>query len=286
MNGTASNPVNRNLTPTVNSSAEEGTNLVAGVAKLAQFRDLLWAWTARNVRARYQQSLLGWLWAIVQPVASVLIFTVIFTLFVPVNTGGVPYAVFSYAAMVPWTLLSLALTDMAGSLVYNMNLVTKIYFPREILPLAALLARLLDFAIAGVLLIVLLVAYRLPFHAAAWLCLPVVLLVQLALIAGLGLAFAALNVFYRDVQPFLALGLQLWFYASPIIYPVSAVPKWLLPVYYLNPMAGIIEAYRQIMLFGQVPGPYLWLSAALSLAILVGGYYLFKRVEFLFADLV
>lgn len=261
-------------------------HLPAGLRGLYRFRDLLWSWTARNVRGRYQQSILGWLWAIVQPVASVLIFTVIFTMFIPVNTEGVPYILFSYTAMVPWTLLSLALTDMSNALVFNMNLVTKIYFPREILPLAAMLARLLDFGIAVLLLAVLVVIYRPELYVPGLPMLPVILLIQLAMIAGLGLTFAALNVFYRDVQPFLTLGIQLWFYASPILYPVSAVPPQLQPFYFLNPMAGILESYRNILLYNQPASPWLWLSAVVSVLILFFGYWFFKRVEFLFADLV
>lgn len=260
--------------------------MLAELGVIYQSRDLLWTWTSRNIRARYQQSALGWFWAVIQPVASVLIFSVIFTVFVPVNTGGVPYIVFSYVAMVPWTLLALSLTDMSNALVFNMSLVTKIYFPREILPTAALLARVLDFAVASVLVVVLILVYRMPINLAAWLYLPVILVVQLALLLGLGLAFAALNVFYRDVQPFLALGIQLWFYASPIVYPVTAVPAALRPFYYLNPMAGIIEAYRSVLLFGQAPGSYLGLAAVVSFLIMGAGYWYFKRVEFLFADLV
>lgn len=268
------------------ASSSSNSNMASGMAGLYRFRDLLWSWTVRNVRGRYQQSILGWLWAIIQPVASVLIFTVIFTMFIPVDTDGVPYILFSYTAMVPWTLLSLSLTDMSNALVFNMNLVTKIYFPREILPLAALLARLLDFAIATVLLAVLVVIYQPAVYLPGLLMLPLILLIQLALTIGLGLALAALNVFFRDVQPFLALGLQLWFYASPIIYPVSTVPEWLRPLYFLNPMAGILEGYRNILLFQQPPSPWIWLSAAMSLVALVAGYWFFKRVEFLFADLV
>lgn len=271
----------------ISESTREATSSVpTGMRGLYHFRDLLWSWTTRNVRARYQQSILGWLWAIIQPVATVLIFSVIFTLFIPVDTGGVPYPLFSYTAMVPWTLLTLALTDMSGSLVYNMNLVTKIYFPREILPLAAMLARMMDFGIASALLAVLVLIYQPQVNVGALWLLPVVLLIQLMLIMGMGLALAALNVFYRDVQPFLALALQLWFYASPIIYPVSVVPPSLAPIYYLNPMASILESYRNILLHNQGPSPWLWLAAVVSSVVLVFGIWYFKRVEFLFADLV
>jgi lipopolysaccharide transport system permease protein len=265
----------------------EMDNLASGMTGIYRFRDLLWSWASRTVRGRYQQSVLGWLWAIIQPVTSVLIFTVIFTLFIPLDTGGVPYILFSYTAMAPWTLLSVALTDMSNSLVFNMNLVTKIYFPREILPIAALLARLLDFAIAAALLALMVLIYRPAVYLPGLVMLPVVLIVQLALILGLGLGLAALNVFYRDVQPFLSLGLQLWFYASPIIYPITTVPEWLQPYYFaVNPMAGILESYRNILLFNQGVSPWLLSSAVISFALLLLGYWFFKRVEFLFADLV
>ena len=168
--------------------------------KLFKSRDLLWSWTARNIRARYQQSLLGWFWAIIQPAAQAVIFTIIFTRFVPVDVGDVAYPLFSYTAMVPWTLLALSLTDMTQSLVSNMILLTKIYFPREILPIAALFARLMDFLVAFALLFFLLLYFHVPVFTTSWLFLPVILLVQLLLILGIGFACAAANVFIRDIQ--------------------------------------------------------------------------------------
>jgi len=253
---------------------------------LFQARELLWAWTARNIRARYQQSALGWLWAIIQPAAQVIIFTLIFTRFVPIDTGDIAYPVFSFVAVTPWALLSTSLTDMSQALVANMNLVNKIYFPREALPIAAMLARLLDFGVAFCLLVLLMLFYRVPAYPAGWLFLPVILIIQLALILGLGLASAAANVFFRDVQSLLTLGLQVWFYACPIIYPTSMVPESIRPFYFLNPMAGVIEAYRDVLLNGRLPGNYLIISAVMALGILVIGYWFFKRVEFLFADIV
>lgn len=260
--------------------------MVASIRNLASARDLMWAWTGRNIRARYQQSALGWLWAVIQPAAQVAIFSVIFTLFVPVDTGNVPYVIFSYVAVAPWTFLASALTDMSNALVFNMSLVTKIYFPREALPIAAMLARLMDFGIAVILLILMMVYFRMPISGPAMLYLPAILAVQLALLLGLGFACAALNVFYRDVQSLLVLALQVWFYASPIIYPTSLVPAWLRPYYYLNPMAGVLEAYRDVLLRASTPGPYLATAAALSAVLLLGGYWFFKRVEFRFADVV
>ncbi len=241
---------------------------------------------SRTIRGRYQQSLLGWLWAIVQPIASVIIFSVIFTKFVPVNTGGIPYPVFSYVAVVPWTFFASSLSDMAQSLVLNMNLITKIYFPREALVIATMMARLLDFGIAAVLLIALIFMFHVPIFPMGWVMLPVILLLQLILVTGLGLITSALNIFYRDVQPILILTVQLWFYASPIIYPVTMVPEKYRVFYYLNPMAGILESYRDILLRQSLPGYYLIISGLFSIVVFLIGYWFFKRVEFLFADIV
>ena len=249
-------------------------------------KDILIAWTGRTIRGRYQQSLLGGLWAIVQPVASVIIFSIIFTQIVPVDTGNIPYPVFSYVAIVPWTLLSSSLADMTGSLVQNMNLVTKIYFPREVLPLAAMLARLFDFFISSLVLVVLMIIFQSPAFPLGWLFIPVILLIQVALVAGMGLITASMNVFYRDVQPLVTLFIQLWFYASPIIYPVSFVPERYRGLYSMNPMVGILSSYRAVLLEQKVPGPELFNAALVSLVIFFFGYWLFKRVEPLFADIV
>jgi lipopolysaccharide transport system permease protein len=254
--------------------------------QLLKTRDLIWAWTVRTLRGRYQQSLLGWFWAIVQPAAAVGIYAVVFTIIIPVDTEGVPYILFSYSAVVPWTLLASSLPDMTVSLVQNMNLVGKIYFPRDALPIATLLARLADFGISFVLLVVLILIYRLPPPSSLILFVPFILAIQLILILGLGIGAAALNVFYRDIDPLLKLVLQIWFYASPILYPVSLVPEKWQWLYFLNPMAGILTAYRDVLIYRQVPGTYLFPSAIVSAAILLLGYWFFKRVEAQFADIV
>ncbi|MFZ2096177.1 MAG: ABC transporter permease [Anaerolineales bacterium] len=248
--------------------------------------DLIWAWTYRIIRARYQQSILGGFWAILQPTATVAIFSVIFTVFIPVDTKGVPYVIFSYVAMVPWTLFSSSISDMVDSLVGNMNLVTKIYFPREILPISTLLARLFDFLISFSIVGILILYYRIPVFITGWLFIPLVLLIQIILAFGIGLIGAALNIFYRDMRPIFALGLQIWFYASPVIYPVSSVPERFRFVYYLNPMVGVIEAYRAIILNQRMPESTLLLSFCVAVIILAIGYWYFKRVEPQFADVV
>jgi lipopolysaccharide transport system permease protein len=219
-------------------------------------------------------------------VATVAIFAVVFTRIVPVDTSGAPYILFSYTAVVPWTLLANSVTDMAMSLVQNMNLVGKIYFPREALPIAALLARLVDFGISFILLVILVILFRVPVSPFGLLYLPLILLIQLALTLGLGIGSAAMNVFYRDVDPLLKLVIQVWFYASPILYPVSLVPEKWQWLYFLNPMAGIITSYRDVLIYNTLPGEYLLPSALISLVILIAGYWFFKRVEFQFADII
>lgn len=249
-------------------------------------RDLLFAWTFRIIRARYQQSVLGGLWAILQPAATVLIFSVIFTRIIPIDTRGTAYVLFSFAAMVPWMFFSASISDMVNSLVENMNLVTKIYFPREILPLATLLARFVDFLIAGCMLVLLMLYFRTPLFPAGWLFLPMIVTIQAALALGLGLMGAALNVFYRDIKHVFTLALQLWFYASPIIYPVDRVPENMRTIFFLNPMAGVISAYRDVLLYEQLPDKTLLYSGIIAVMVLLVGYWFFKRVEFQFADVV
>jgi lipopolysaccharide transport system permease protein len=255
-------------------------------ANFFSYRPLLYAWIVRTIRARYKQSFLGGLWAVVQPTVATLIFSLVFTYFVPIDTNGIPYAIFVYTAMAPWTFFTTSLMDMVESLVINMNLVSKIYFPREILPMAALLARLLDFGIASLLLVAMMFYYGIAVNPVALLFLPAVIAIQMALTLGLGFIGAALNVFYRDVKHLVTLVIQVWLYASPIIYPVERVPEWLRPYYFINPMAGIIQSYREILLNRQTPGNYLFVSLAIAAVILWLGYRFFKRVEFQFADVV
>ncbi len=271
----------------LSTTTGEGTEgMRAAVGELLDRLDLLRAWTWRILRARYQQSLLGGAWAIIQPTATVVILSVVFTRFVHVDTGGVPYLLFAFATVVPWTLLSAALGDMVGSLVDNMALVSKIYFPREILPLSAALARLIDFGIATGVILLLLVVYRMPLFPGGWAFMPIILAVQFALVLGLGFAGAAINVFFRDVKHAVALGLQLWFYASPVLYQASAVPASMRGLYSLNPMVGILEAYRSVLVYGRLPDGSLIYSALVAVALLFVGYRIFKAVEARFADVL
>jgi lipopolysaccharide transport system permease protein len=253
---------------------------------LYQYRDLLWLWTVREVRVRYKQSLLGAAWAILQPVALTVAFTIVFSRLVRVNTGGVPYPVFAYAALVPWTLLSTSLSFGIPSLVNNLNLVTKIYFPREILPLASIGAALLDFAIAAVIFVGMMPLYGVwPNVYALWV-IPL-LAIQIILMIGVTLLGAAVIVFFRDMRFVVPMVTQIWMYATPIIYPVELVPARLQPLYFLNPMAGIIDGYRRVLVMAQAPQlNYVAIAATVSLAMLLIGYVFFKRTERDFADLI
>lgn len=248
--------------------------------------NLLSQWVARILRARYQQSILGWIWAVAQPATQAIILAVIFTRIVPVETGSTPYVLFAFVATAPWAFLGASLSDMTGALVDNMALVNKVSFDREVLPTAAMLARLVDLGLTLAFVFPLAMYFQVPIFSWALVALPVVIIVQMLLIMGIGLAAAALNVFVRDVRSIMALVLQLWFYASPVLYPLDQVPPALAPYIALNPMTGIIEAYRAVLLRGTWPDASFLPATAVAVVAFMSGYYLFKRLEFRFADVV
>ena len=253
---------------------------------LYQYRDLLWLWIVREVRVRYKQSLLGIGWAILQPLALTAVFTLVFSQLIRVDTGGIPYPIFAYAALVPWTFFASSLSFGIPSLVNNMNLVTKIYFPREVLPLASIGAAFLDFAIAWLIFGGMLAFYRIwPGIHVLWV-IPL-LAVQVILTIAVTLIGATVIVFFRDMRFVVPLLTQVWMYATPIIYPVDLVPERWQAYYFLNPMAGIIDGYRRVLVMGQDPRPLaLLLGAIVSLLLLLVSYAAFKRAEPVFADLI
>lgn len=258
------------------------THLVA----LYRYRDLLWLWIVREIQVRYKQSLLGIVWAILQPLALTLIFTWVFSQLIRVDTGDIPYAIFAYSALVPWTLFTTSISFGVPSLVNNMNLVGKIYFPREVLPLASIGAALLDYLVGSLILAGMLLVYRFwPGIEMLWV-LPLLVL-QIILTIGVTLIGSSIIVFFRDMRFVMPLVTQVWMYATPIVYPVDLVPERLRPFYFLNPMAGIIDGYRRVLIMGEPPNlTALVPGLAISLLLFVSGYILFKRVEPLFADLI
>ena len=253
---------------------------------LYHHRDLLWLWTMREVRVRYKQSILGGAWAILQPLSLMVIFSVVFGYFVKVPTEGIPYPVFSYSALLPWTLFATSITFAVPSLVNNISLVTKVYFPREILPFAAVGAAFMDYLVAAVLFLALMLLYGVPVRLTI-LFLPLLLLIQIILTLGISLLASALTVLMRDVRYIVPLALQLLMYLSPVVYPLSVVPENLRTLYLLNPMSGLIENYRRVTVYGLMPDWAMLLpSVCIGLFALVVGYAYFKHAEGTFADII
>ena len=250
------------------------------------YRELLYFLTWRDIKVRYKQTILGATWAIIQPLFTMLLFTLFFGKLGHIPSDGVPYPIFAYAGLLPWTFFSNAVTNSGNSLVGSANLITKVYFPRMIIPGAAVGAGLVDFAIAFVILIALMIYYHV---ALTWnlLALPLLLALTTLLALGVGMWASALNVKYRDIRYALPFLVQLWMFFSPVIYPVSLMPqkwRWIL---WLNPLSGIIEGFRS-SLFGVNPFDWtsLGISIAVTLGILVYSAYSFRRMERVFADIV
>jgi lipopolysaccharide transport system permease protein len=260
--------------------------MTASLVELYRYRELLWRWTLRGISVRYKQSFLGAAWAILQPLAMMVLFTLVFSFLARVPTDEVPYPLFSYVALLPWTFLQSSVSFGVPVLVSNLNLVTKIYFPREILPIGAVGASFFDFLVASTIFLPMLLFYRIQLSwTIVWV--PVLVTLQIILTLGVTLLGSAINVLYRDVRFIVPLTLQLWLFATPVIYPVSLVPERLRPYYMLNPMAGIIDSYRRVVLHGQPPvWGYLAVSGATALALFVIGYVTFRRLEASFADII
>ncbi len=256
-----------------------------GLQDLWRYRELLYFLIWRDIKIRYKQTLLGAGWAIIQPLFTMLLFTLFFGRLARIPSDGVPYPLFAYAGLLPWTFFANALTNSGNSLVGSSSLITKVYFPRVIIPAAAVLAGLLDFMIAFLLLIPMLIYYRI---AMTWnlLLAPVFIALAIFLALGVGMWLSALNVKYRDIRYALPFLIQLWLFASPVIYPLSLMPerwRWLLA---LNPMTGIIEGFRASLFGGKLDALATLTSAALTIFILLVSFIFFRRVEDSFADIV
>ena len=252
--------------------------------ELVQYRDLLYFLTIRGIKAKYAQSVLGVGWAIIQPLFSTLVFTVVFGNLARVSSDGVPYAIFSFAAMVPWNYFSNTLTDSANSLVSNANMITKVYFPRLVLPLSAALSKLLDFFIGMVILVGFMVYFQ---FAPGWgaLVLPLLILILLLSSLGIGMFLSAMAVQYRDVKHAVTFVVQMLMYAAPVVYPSSNVPEAWRFWYSLNPMVGVIEGFRSALLHTQpMPWDYILTGGVVSLLLFFGGALYFRRMERIFAD--
>ncbi len=263
-------------------------SLKDNLSVLWRYRELVYTWTAREIRSRYRQSVLGFGWALITPVVQMVVISIIFGGFlrVPGSDSNVPYPVFAYVALLPWRFFDGAINAAVPSVRNNMQLVTKIYFPREILPLSAVLSRLVDFFIGALVFIGLVIYFQMPVYA-TWLFVPVLILIQIALSVGLGMLGAAVSVFLRDISFAVPLVLQLWMYATPVIYDVSAVPERFQSLYMLNPMVSVIIAYRQVILEGRLPAwQTLIYPAAFTVILLTIAYVYFKRLEMAMSDII
>jgi lipopolysaccharide transport system permease protein len=256
-----------------------------GLRELWAYRGLFWFLVWRDVKVRYAQTVLGAAWAVLQPVLTMAIFAVIFGAFARIPSDGVPYPLFALAALVPWTYFSTALAGASGSLTASTGLITKVYFPRLVIPFAAVLAGLLDLAIGLAVLAVAMLAYGVAPSPAFLGVLPVALAALVLTVAGAGCALAALNIQYRDVKFVVPFLVQVWMYASPVIYPTSMVPARYRGLYAMNPLVGVIEALRAALLgTGPVPWPMLGQSLAVGAALCAAGTLYFRRTERTFAD--
>jgi len=252
--------------------------------ELSDYRDLFWFFVWRNIRTRYAQSTLGVGWAVLQPLFSMLVFTVIFGRLAKVDSNGLPYAIFSYTALVPWTFFANSVTEGTASLVTNAKMLSKVYFPRVILPLASVAAKAVDFFIAILFLAVLMMWFKI-LPTANIVVVPLLVIIMLLASSGLALWFTALAVQFRDVNYAMNFIIQLLMYAAPVVYPTTLIPVSLQSWYALNPMVGVIEGFRSALL-GTIPMPWNWIFSGFvsSVFLFISGLVYFRSREWVFAD--
>jgi lipopolysaccharide transport system permease protein len=254
-------------------------------ADLWAYRELLYFLTWRDIKVRYKQTALGAAWAIIQPLATMLLFTLVFNRLAGIDTGRVPYPLFAYIGLLLWTFFSNAVTNSTNSLVNNTNLITKVYFPRAFIPAAAVGAGLVDFTIAGLILVGLLMYYGVAPDSGLAL-LPLFLLLSVLLALAVGMLISALTVKYRDLRHALPFLIQFWMFASPVIYPANRVPGRWRYLIALNPLTGIIEGFRAALTGGTFDRTATVLAVVLTLLVFAVSFYLFRRIEETFADLI
>jgi lipopolysaccharide transport system permease protein len=252
-----------------------------------QFRELLFFFTWRDIVVRYKQTVMGVLWAILQPVITMIVFSVFFGKFAKVPSQNIPYPIFVYAGLLPWFLFSQSLTRSAESIVGNANLIRKVYFPRIIIPASASLSALVDFAISFVILIAMMFWYHIVPGFATILLLPILILLVFLCSVGMGFWLSAINVSFRDVRYAIPFFIQLGMFITPVIYPVTVVPAQWSWILYLNPMTGLIETIRAVLLnSGSIPIGGLFISIAITVVSFIFGTIAFSRMERQFADMV
>lgn len=255
------------------------------LADLWEYRELLYFLTWRDIKVRYKQTALGISWAVIQPFFSMVVFSLFFGHLAKIPSDGIPYPIFTFAALLPWNYFAQSLTQASNSLVGNANLIRKIYFPRLVIPISSVLSGVVDFAIAFVVLLAMMLYYAI-IPSPRLILLPLFLLLALITALGVGMWFSALNVRYRDVRYVLPFVIQFWMFATPVVYPSSLLAEPWRTFYGLNPMVGVIEGIRWTLLDTAPPQPMLMVSILVSLTILISGVFYFRKMEKVFADLV
>jgi lipopolysaccharide transport system permease protein len=251
-----------------------------------EYRELLYFFVQRDVKVRYRQTLIGVAWVVLQPLMTMAVFTLFFGRLAKLPSNGLPYPVFYFLALVPWAYFAQALSNCTNIVVENQHVITKVYFPRLVLPLAAVSSGLVDFAVGFVVMLALVLTYGIHLTSAA-LLLPAFILLALLTALGVGLWTSALNAYYRDIRSIIPFAIQFWMLASPVAYPSSLVPQRWRWLYGLNPMAGVIDGFRWALTgHGLPPGPMLLVSVAMVILVLVSGLLFFQRVEGTVADRV
>ncbi len=274
----------RSTPPTIRIRPESGWTAL-DLASVWEYRELAYYMVWRDIKVRYKQTVLGVGWALIQPLASMVVFTVVFGRLAQLPSEGIPYPLFTMAALLPWQLFANAFTGAANSVASNASVITKVYFPRLIVPLSAVAATLVDFAVAFLLLAGLMIWYGVPFGPNV-IFLPIFALVALLTALAAGLWSAALNVKYRDVRYVLPYLLQLWLFVSPVAYSITLVPERYQASYGLNPLVGVIQGFRWALFGGESPWHLLLGSVLATIVFLIGGFYYFRRAESAFADFV
>ncbi len=255
------------------------------IKPLTSHKYLLYQLILREIKARYKQSIVGYAWILFNPLAQLLVYSFVFSVIFKFPTGGIPYPVFLFIGLLPWTYLQTSLSSSTMALVDNANLLKKVSFPREILPYSVILAKGVDLFFSLLLLVGFMIFFKIALSPVAIFVIPL-LIIQITLMTGLSLFLSAANLFYRDIQYLTNLALLMWLYLTPVVYPLSLVPKKYVWLYKLNPMVGVTEGYRSALLnFPFDLGTILW-SAIASLVVFTFGFWVFKKGEKVFADIV
>lgn len=285
MNNTINKDISANLETPIKVIRPSDGWINVDLKELWEYRELVYTFAMRDIKVRYKQTALGAAWAVIQPFFMMVVFTIFFGKLAKIPSEGIPYPLFSYAALLPWILFSEGITRSTNSMITNANIMTKVYFPRAVMPISGVLSPLIDFMIAFIILIGMMLYYGfIPTTNILWL--PLFILLALMTSLSVGLWLSAFNVQYRDFQYTLPFLIQLWLFASPVVYPANLLPEPYSWLYGLNPMAGVIEGFRWALLGTNPPNSLVAVSAVIVIVLLISGAYYFKRMEKTFADVV